>query len=386
MLFQSQVFIIGFLPPVLLGYYLVAGSRMLRHLLLVAASVFFYAWWDWRFVPLLAGLATATWLLAEGHRRGWSAKSRLNLPLLGVALNLGALVLFKYADFFGANIAWLLGFRWLPMLLVLPLGISFFAFQKISYLIDLKRGDRHFYGFLDFCLFVSFFPQLIAGPIVRHDEIIPQFRRDPRGPAMWANLSRGLVLFTVGLAKKLGIADSLVPIVDPLFAKAGVGLLNAAEAWSAAAAYALQIYFDFSGYSDMAIGMALMFGLVLPENFNAPYRATSIRDFWRRWHMTLSRLLRDYLYIPLGGNRSGAWRQALNVTLTMLIGGLWHGANWTFCTSGVACTGRLLRRMPAGRAWACACRPLLAGRSPCCSSWSAGCLSDPPILPPPAAC
>ena len=357
MLFQSQVFILGFLPPVLLGYYLAAGSRVARQLWLVAASVLFYGWWDWRFVPLLAGLATATWLVAEAIRRGFSRR----WAVFGVALNLGALIVFKYTDFLGSNLAWLGGLGWDPLLLVLPLGISFFAFQKISYLIDLRRGDRHFYGFLDFCLFVSFFPQLIAGPIVRHDEILPQFGRDPRGPAMWENLSRGTVLFGIGLAKKLGLADSLVPMVDPLFARAAAGLLNGAEAWTAAGAYALQIYFDFSGYSDMAIGMALMFGLVLPFNFDAPYRAVSIRDFWRRWHMTLSRLLRDYLYIPLGGNRAGPWRQAGNVVVTMLIGGLWHGANWTFVLwgglHGVALAvnsgwARLGWRMPRGLGWA----------------------------------
>jgi len=256
------------------------------------------------------------------------------LPVLGVILNLGALAWFKYADFLGANLAWLAGARWTPLHIVLPLGISFFVFQKVSYLIDVKRGDRHEYRFLDFCLFVSFFPQLIAGPLVRHNEIIHQFRANPRGPEVWENLSRGLALFLVGMGKKLWIADTLAPSVDALFAAAHASVPNAAAAWAAAGGYALQIYFDFSGYSDMAIGLARMFGLRLPMNFDAPYRAVSIRDFWRRWHMTLSRLLRDYLYIPLGGNRHGAARQALNVVLTMLLGGLWHGANWTFVIWG----------------------------------------------------
>ena len=200
----------------------------------------------------------------------------------------------------------LLGETFQPWNLILPLGISFFVFQKISYLIDLRRGDRHIYGFLDFCMFVTFFPQLIAGPIVRHNEIIHQFRADPRRPAMWENLSRGFVLFVIGVAKKVALADTLAMVADPLFGKAVAASLSAAEAWTATGAYTLQIYFDFSGYSDMAIGLALMFGLRLPINFNAPYRAVSIRDFWRRWHMTLSRFLRDYLYIPLGGNRCGA--------------------------------------------------------------------------------
>jgi alginate O-acetyltransferase complex protein AlgI len=296
----------------------------------VLASLAFYGWWDVRFVPLLVFLTLANWLIAQwfGIRRAqW-------IPTLGVVLNLAVLGLFKYADFFRGTVFGLLGEGWDPWRLILPLGISFFVFQKISYLIDLRRGDRHIYGFLDFCMFVSFFPQLIAGPLVRHNEIIHQFRDDPRRPEMWENLSRGFVLFLIGVAKKVGIADTVAMIADPLFQKAAGASLSAAEAWAACGAYTLQIYFDFSGYSDMAIGLALMFGLRLPLNFNAPYRAVSIRDFWRRWHMTLSRFLRDYLYIPLGGNRSGRARQAANVILTMLLGGLWHGANWTFVAWG----------------------------------------------------
>ena len=256
------------------------------------------------------------------------------IPLFGVALNLAVLGLFKYADFFRGTVFGLLGQHWRRWDLILPLGISFFVFQKISYLIDLRRGDRHIYGFLDFCMFVMFFPQLIAGPLVRHNEIIHQFSLDPRRTEKWENLSRGFVLFVIGVAKKVAFADTLAMVADPLFAKAFGTHLSAAEAWTAAGAYTLQIYFDFSGYSDMAIGLALMFGLRLPFNFNAPYRALSVRDFWRRWHMTLSRFLRDYLYIPLGGSRCGKLRQASNVVATMLLGGLWHGANWTFVVWG----------------------------------------------------
>jgi D-alanyl-lipoteichoic acid acyltransferase DltB (MBOAT superfamily) len=334
-LFHSQTFVLGFLPLVLLLYYAAARSQRARELVLVGASLVFYGWWDVRYVPLLAGLAVATWAIGRVHVRHPAIGGRWGmLPLLGVALNLGALAWFKYADFLGGTGAWLAGGTWTPLAIVLPLGISFFVFQKISYLIDLRRGDRHEYRFLDFCLFVSFFPQLIAGPLVRHHEIIPQFRADPRGPQMWENLSRGLVLFLIGMAKKLWVADTLSPGVDALFGGAGSAVPNAGSAWAAAWGYTLQIYFDFSGYSDMAIGLALMFGLRLPMNFDAPYRAASIRDFWRRWHMTLSRFLRDYLYIPLGGSRHGALRQFLAVFLTMLLGGLWHGANWTFVLWG----------------------------------------------------
>jgi D-alanyl-lipoteichoic acid acyltransferase DltB (MBOAT superfamily) len=330
MLFNSQAFILVFLPVVLGLYYALAHHRTARQVLIVAASMGFYGWWDPRFVPLLAGLTVANWLVAVWfgrHGARW-------IPVLGVAGNLAVLALFKYADFLRGTVFDLSGEPWQPWSLILPLGISFFTFQKISYLIDLRRGDRHIYGFLDFCMFVAFFPQLIAGPLVRHNEIIHQFQANPRGLAMWENLSRGFVLFVIGVTKKVAIADTLAMAIDPLFAKAATVSLSAGEAWAAAVGYTLQLYFDFSGYSDMALGLALMFGLRLPFNFDAPYRAVSIRDFWRRWHMTLSRFLRDYLYIPLGGNRRGPARQAVNVVVTMLLGGLWHGAAWTFVVWG----------------------------------------------------
>jgi len=331
MLFSSDIFILVFLPATLGLYYALADRRNARIGLLIVASLVYYGYWDVRFVPLLVGLALANWLLAwlfaAGYGRYWLD--------LGIALNLGALGLFKYANFFLDNVMALAGHGAPHLDIILPLGISFFVFQKISYLLDLRRGDKHLYALSDYCLFVFFFPQLIAGPIVRHNEIIPQFDQDPRRPEMWENLARGAVLFVVGLMKKVAIADTLAPNVDMLFGKATVGTpLNFAEGWAAALTFALQIYFDFSGYSDMAIGLASMFGFRLPFNFDAPYRAASIREFWRRWHITLSRFLRDYLYIPLGGNRRGSSRQALNVIITMLLGGLWHGAAWTFVAWG----------------------------------------------------
>jgi D-alanyl-lipoteichoic acid acyltransferase DltB (MBOAT superfamily) len=277
-----------------------------------------------------------------------------------VVLNLAVLGVCKFTNFFAGTFAALLGMTFTPWDIILPLGISFFVFQKISYLVDLRRGQAHAYPLLDFFMFVTFFPQLIAGPIVRHNEIIAQFAADPRRPEMWENLSRGLVLFAIGAAKKLGIADHVSEVADRLFTAAMTAPASAAEAWAAASAFTLQIYFDFSGYSDMAIGLALMFGLRMPFNFDAPYRATSIRDFWRRWHMTLSRFLRDYLYIPMGGNRGGGIMQARNVMLTMLLAGLWHGANWTFVVWGglqgaaLAINGAWARagwRMPAPLGW-----------------------------------
>ncbi len=331
MLFNSQAFVLGFLPCVLALYYGAAGRAALRQGVLVAASLVFYGWWDVRFVPLLVGLTLANWLVVRGFGR-WRRDGWL---VAGVMLNLLVLGVCKYANFAAGSLDALLGTVHRPWSIVLPLGISFFTFQKISYLVDLRRGDRHVYGLLEFAAFVTFFPQLIAGPLVRHNEIIPQFAASPRRPAMWENLGRGTALFLIGLAKKAAVADTVAQVCDPLFARAAAGAhLSLAEAWGAAGTYALQIYFDFSGYSDMAVGLGLMFGLRLPLNFAAPYRAASIREFWRRWHITLSRFLRDYLYIPLGGNRVSGGRQAANVVATMLLGGLWHGAAWTFVAWG----------------------------------------------------
>jgi D-alanyl-lipoteichoic acid acyltransferase DltB (MBOAT superfamily) len=253
----------------------------------------------------------------------------------GVALNLAVLGLFKYADFFGSTLSLLSGQGYEPWGIILPLGISFFTFQQISYLVDLRREGAPLYGLRDYLLYVTFFPQLIAGPIVRHDEIIGQFARSPLREGLSERLGRGAVLFVIGLCKKVLLADPLADVADPLFAAAGAGTtLGFTEGWGAVIAFGLQIYYDFSAYTDMALGLGLVFGFVLPANFDMPYRASSIRDFWRRWHMTLSRFLRDYLYIPLGGSRRGALRQAAAIFVTMLLGGLWHGAAWTFVAWG----------------------------------------------------
>lgn len=356
MLFNSQLFVLAFLPASLLAYYAAPGLRE-RQAVLIAASLLFYGFWDWRFVPALVALTLAVW----GVARAFAATGWRWVPLAGVALCLLVLGVCKYADFATETLAGLTGGSYAPWGFILPLGISFFTFQKISYLVDLRRGDRHFYGLREFFAFVTFFPQLVAGPIVRHDELMPQWQHDPRGPAMAENIARGLVLFTIGLAKKTGLADTLAPLVDPLFAQSLAGPLGTGQAWVAAVGFALQIYFDFSGYSDMAIGLGLMFGLRLPFNFDAPLRACSVRETWRRWHMTLSRFLRDYVYIPLGGNRAGPAAQARNVLATMLLGGLWHGAAWTFVAwgglQGLALAGHALFarrgwRLPAPAGWA----------------------------------
>jgi D-alanyl-lipoteichoic acid acyltransferase DltB (MBOAT superfamily) len=336
MLFNSYLFILVFLP-VTLGVYLLIirqGWRKQSFDWLVLASFFFYGWWKWSNVPLLIGsllfnYTIGTWL--GKIPPGRCAKVLLVLGLTGNLLFLGY---FKYANFFIDNANALFGLGWTFNHLVLPLGISFITFQKIAYLVDSYQGRTRGYGFRDFCLFVSFFPQLIAGPIVHHSELMPQFRRKDSGPT-WEDFGVGVTLFVIGLGKKMLVADPFATFANPVFNAAHKGTAPGfAVAWIGALAYTMQIYFDFSGYTDMAIGLGRLFGIRLPLNFNSPYKATNIADFWRRWHMTLSRFLRDYLYIPLGGNRKGPARRYINLMITMLLGGLWHGAGWTFVAWG----------------------------------------------------
>ncbi len=253
--------------------------------------------------------------------------------IAGLAMNLAVLGWFKYANFMVDNVNALFGLDLYLARIVLPLGISFFIFQKIAFLVDAYRGKVDRLDLVDFSLFVSFFPQLIAGPIVHHSEMLPQFCE--RGALCPSNLAMGLTIFVIGLAKKVLLADTIAVYAAPGFsAAAGGAHLDFFAAWEAALAYTAQLYFDFSGYSDMAIGAALLFGIRLPVNFASPYKAASIIDFWRRWHITLSRFLRDYLYIALGGNRLGRVRRYANLFITMLLGGLWHGAGWTFVIWG----------------------------------------------------
>ncbi len=357
MLFQSQVFILLFLPLALAGYYLAAGSAVARQWVLIFASLVFYGWWDVRFVPLLVGQVSVTWCLALLHER-YGARWLL---VLGVALNLLSLATFKYLDFLVANIEAATGIALPRANLVLPIGISFFSFQLISYLIDRMRGDAPIYAFRPFALFVMVFPHLIAGPIVRHNELVPQFALDPRREGWSERFGIGLVIFTLGFGKKVLLADKLALIADPLFLRATTGALNFAEAWNAALAFSFQLFLDFSAYTEMAIGIGLLFGLILPENFRRPYLATSIRDFWRRWHISLSNFLRDYLYVPLGGSRRGTARFVFATLVTMFFCGLWHGAGWTFIVWGmwhglglVACRGwqALGRPLPPIAGWA----------------------------------
>jgi len=344
MLFNSQIFLLVFLPVALAAYYLVAKNERLRIVLLIAGSFIFYGYWDFRLIPLLVFSVVANWLFA----RAFHSRSRPYLVPVGIALNLFIIGLFKYANFFADMIADIANWQHSPWSIALPLGISFFTFQQISYLADLKRNSAPMYSFDKYVLFVTFFPQLIAGPIVRHNHIIKQFSLNPFREGMAERSARGLALFVIGLIKKVMLADNLAKISDVHFATATAGgPVDVAGAWLATAAFGFQIYFDFSGYTDMAIGLGLMFGFILPINFNVPYRALSIRDFWRRWHITLSSFLREYLYIPLGGNRHGQIRLAIALGTTMLLGGLWHGAAWTF----VAWGGLHGIALAANRAW-----------------------------------
>ncbi len=305
---------------------------------LVLASLFFYGWWNPVYLWFIGLSMAFNFSLArrfEALRASGSVRGLRSLLTLGVGANLGFLGWFKYADFFIENVNALAATS-VPLLgIVLPLAISFFTFQQIAYLVDAYRGETQEHSALHYCLFVCFFPQLIAGPIVHHKEILDQFEARQDSRLHPSHLAVGGTLFFLGLFKKTVLADGVAQLVGPVFDAARDGVvLSLYEAWQGTLAYTLQIYFDFSGYSDMAIGLGFLFGVRLPLNFHSPYKATSIVEFWRRWHITLSRFLRDYLYIGLGGNRRGKARRYLNLLLTMVLGGLWHGAAWTFVIWG----------------------------------------------------
>jgi D-alanyl-lipoteichoic acid acyltransferase DltB (MBOAT superfamily) len=345
-----------FLPTAALLYYTVSDSVRVRQWCLIGASLAFYGWWDVRFVVLPVGQIAATWLIALAHER----TGQRMLLTGGIALNLLSLATFKYLDFILASAETASGLALPRAQIILPIGISFFSFQLISYLVDRLRGEAPIYAFRPFALFVLLYPHLIAGPIVRHNELVPQFALDPRRPGMWRRIGLGLVIFTIGFTKKVLLADKLGAVADPLFATAVSHPLDLGSAWTAVLAFSFQLFLDFSAYTEMAIGSALVFGLSLPENFRRPYLATDLRDFWRRWHISLSNFLRDYLYIPLGGSRNGPVRYVLATMATMGLCGLWHGAGWTYAAWGfwhgaglLICHAwqRLGRPMPQAAGW-----------------------------------
>jgi D-alanyl-lipoteichoic acid acyltransferase DltB (MBOAT superfamily) len=335
MLFSSYVFVFAFLPLALLGYYALVGRapRSYQYGFLLLASLFFYGYWKLSYLPLLLISIVFNFVLG-GRLAAVPAERRLLLPL-GVGANVLALAYYKYA---GPSIHALNAFFELALpvpVQELPLAISFCTFLQVAYLVDCARGEARPPRFLDYSLFVVYFPHLIAGPIVHHSELLPQFERDEGKPAISSRLASGLTLFAAGLFKKAVLADGVAPFANGVFASADAGgAVTFVDGWVGALAYTLQLYFDFSGYSDMALGISLMFGVKLPLNFDSPYQARNIIDFWRRWHITLSRFLRDYVYVSLGGNRHGQPRRYLNLMITMVLGGLWHGAGVNFVLWG----------------------------------------------------
>jgi len=338
MLFNSYTFLFAFLPLTLAGFWLLARAANARGamLWLLAMSLVFYGWWNPVYLILLIGSVVANFrmgmFLADATRAGMANRSML---YAGIGLNLGLIGWFKYLGFFAGIADAVAGTGFGPVQVALPLAISFFTFQQIAYLVDCHKGIAGEGDFFKYALFVTFFPQLIAGPIVHHSEVMGQYERAFAQKLSSVNAAVGLTLIAVGLFKKVVIADHLAAYATPVFADADAGaVVGFARAWSGTLSYTLQIYFDFSGYSDMAVGLARLFGVRLPVNFFSPYRSVSIIDFWRRWHMTLSRFLRDYLYVPLGGSRKGPPRRYMNLMITMLLGGLWHGAGWTFVVWG----------------------------------------------------
>ncbi len=334
MLFNSYEFIFLYLPIVFLVFFVLGKwcGRRVATFWLVAASVFFYGWWDYHYVPLLFASICFNYFVGGMIRKGCVSKGWLAFGIVG---NLMLLGYFKYTEFFLTTINQLAGYTVFSVpQIILPLGISFFTFTQTAYLVEEYRREAAPHSFLTYCEFVTIFPHLIAGPIIRHRDMLPQFTDRKTIVINHKNIAIGITLFSIGLFKKTVIADYLSPWVEFVFTRANS--LTFLEAWIGALSYTFQLYFDFSGYSEMAIGLGLMFNLRFPVNFNSPYQACSIIDFWRRWHMTLGLWVKDYLYIPMGGNRSGKIGRMRNLFLSMLLIGLWHGAGWQFVFWGGA--------------------------------------------------
>jgi alginate O-acetyltransferase complex protein AlgI len=363
MIFSSPKFILLFLPIAFLGYFYLNRIRLVLagKAWLVAVSLFFYAYWNIAYLPLLVGSILFNFAVGTALTPNPDKPARFPRRLVlafGIIGNLGLLGYFKYADFLIDNINAAFDIGFISPHLLLPLGISFFTFTQIAYLVDSYRGEAREYDFLNYALFVTFFPHLIAGPILHHGEMMSQFKSRWTLVMRYRNIALGLFIFSIGLFKKVVIADTFAVWANAGFE--GGETLDFFSAWATSLSYTFQLYFDFSGYCDMAIGAALLFNIWLPINFNSPYQALDIQDFWRRWHMTLSRYLRDYLYIPLGGNRCSTPRVYLNLMATFILGGLWHGASWMFVLWGAfhglalvihrAWSGFGLR-MPKAMAW-----------------------------------
>ena len=336
MLFNSPEFLGFFLPITLLFYFLLNKYQLDRagKLWLLFCSLFFYAWWKPIYLILIVSSMTFNYFAGQKLNYIENKKLRKGFYIFCLMLNLSVLIYYKYTNFLVDNINFLLpqGHRLIIDKIALPLAISFFTFQKFAYITDSYKGETKGYDFLDFSLFVAFFPQLIAGPIVHHKKIVPQFENHENKRFQLDNFLKGTYQFLMGLIKKIMIADTFAIVANAGYGDAAH--LSFSDSWFCSIAYAVQLYFDFSGYSDMAIGAALMFNINLPLNFNSPYKSTNVQDFWRRWHITLGNFLREYIYIPLGGNRNGEFKTLSNLVITFLIGGIWHGANWNFLIWG----------------------------------------------------
>lgn len=335
MLFNSYIFVLLFLPLTLLFYYLL--NQYVRHeaalIELILASFIFYGYQNLKYVSVLAASILINWFVSRLLLQGKNRVHKCILLILGLGFDIGCIFYFKYYDFFVENLNHIANTDFVLKNIALPLGISFFTFQQISYLIDSFRGETREYRFIEYAAFVAFFPQLVAGPIVLHGEIIPQFRDEKKWRFSHDGLAEGIYIFAVGLFKKVLIADTFGKAVSWGFTN--VETMSSLEIIIVMLSYTFQIYFDFSGYCDMAIGIGKMFQIQLPINFNSPYKSLSILEFWERWHMTLNRFLKTYIYIPLGGSRKGKVRTYLNVLLVFLVSGIWHGANWTFILWGM---------------------------------------------------
>ncbi len=335
MIFSSWQFIFVFLPIAVAGFFAIpVQAQVVRKCWLFATSLFFYGWWKVEYVPLLLFSIGFNYAIAEGINR-WRGRPAARVAVIaGVAINLLLLGYYKYTNFILDVFGRASGHTYARLDIMLPLAISFFTFTQIGYLVDVYRDQRLHYRLLDYSVFVVFFPHLIAGPIVRHWEIIPQFA-DRELKANRTDMGVGIAIFLLGLYKKVLLADPAARVADTVYGAVEAGTaITWLDGWLGTLAYGMQIYFDFSGYSDMAIGLARMFGMKFPCNFDSPYKAGNIVEFWRRWHITLQRFLREYLYFPLGGNRCGKARHLLNIMITMVVSGLWHGAGWTFLVWG----------------------------------------------------
>ncbi len=355
MLFNSYLFVFLFLPLVVIGYYCLHHWKLEKAALgyLVVMSMVFYGYNSIQYLVILAVSILANYLLVRGMDRIHGLAGRKLLLILGLLYNLGILFYFKYYDFFIENVNAVLRTDYHFLRLALPLGISFYTFQQLSYVIDSYRGDCERYTLLEYAAYVSFFPQLIAGPIVYHDELIPRLRAEKNHHIQYENLCKGLYAFALGMAKKVLAADTLSKVVTVGYEH--VDALNSVSTILVMVCYSMQIYFDFSGYCDMAYGIGFLFNVELPVNFNSPYKAASVREFWDRWHMTLTRFFTKYVYIPLGGSRRGKVRTYVNTMIVFLVSGIWHGANWTFILWGVVnglgslfdrILDRVLRKIP----------------------------------------